>query len=105
MWTTLEVRRAIEMHSAGISYVRIADDLGRSRGSVYTMFRDLKRRNSRVQRIVRQPEPEMEPVPFDEAEGSRRLRTATLKALLRWANDNAVTIDDAARFLLSGAAA
>ena len=34
--------------------------------------------------------------------GSDRLKEATLAAMIRWADRNGTTIDDAARFLLSG---
>jgi hypothetical protein len=69
------------------------------------MFRDEKRRNSRVSRIIANMdsvEDEFDAIPNDEAESSELLRTATLRALLRWADCNGTTIDGAARFLLSG---
>jgi hypothetical protein len=105
LWTTGEVKRAVAMIESGMRHCDVADALGRSRGSICTMLRDMKRRDSRVDQILREPDPaddDLEPIPGDEKHSSERLKVETIKAIVRWANDNETTIDGAARFLLSG---
>jgi transcriptional regulator len=94
-WTTGEKARVMQMRSLGMSTKEISTVLGRSEASVASALRY----------VSPPPRPRIEKPKPTIVTPSDKLRDATLRALLRWANDNGTTIDDAARVLLSGVAA
>jgi transcriptional regulator len=89
IWTTSERTRITELRKQGMTIKEIADVLGRTTASIQSAIRY-------VSPPPRARRPIMEVTPSDE------LRDATLTALLRWADSNGTTIDEAAGFLLSG---
>ena len=103
-WSPDDLDIAITLREVGTSYQDIADRLGRTVDAVRTLYRDLAKNISRGRvkkpKRGRPPRPRG-PRPLTDAEASLALKDATIRAIMRFANDNEIDVDTAAYRLLS----
>jgi hypothetical protein len=99
-WTPEQIDTFLTMRAAGRSYAEVAKATGKPLGAVQGYNRDRIRREKRLigRAVVR---PVAISVSLTDSEATEQLRCAVLTAIVRHANDNLITVDEAARNLLS----
>ena len=101
-WTARDLRILKDMIASGNRTKVIAALLGRTPRAVDRMAERL-RLGQGPERLYRRVTIDQPIKPPPEQIASEALRVRTIKAIMRFANDNHINVDEAAAFLLSGA--